>query len=94
MYGKMNHDDTNDAIGKFIFANGIPFHVSHSPYYKEMVCAIVASGPSYVPLGEHKLKTFLILQKEQMGKASVQYYMSKGVNKSSQNFPFVEERAY
>jgi hypothetical protein len=37
MYSKMNYVDTNDAIGKFLFSNGIPFHVSHSPYYKDMV---------------------------------------------------------
>jgi hypothetical protein len=37
MYSKLNRDDTDDLIGKFLFANGIPFHVSRSPYYKEMV---------------------------------------------------------
>lgn len=37
---KLKQDDTYDAIGKFIFSNGIPFHVSRSPYYKEMVKAI------------------------------------------------------
>jgi len=40
MYSKQNHDDTDDGIGEFLFANDIPFHVSHSPYYKEMVKAI------------------------------------------------------
>ena len=74
MYGRLNRDDTDDAIGKFLFANGIPFHVSRSPYYKEMVQAIAASGPSYVPPGEHKLRTVVLdrqvsnitMQKENM----------------------------
>jgi len=37
MYNVLDRDDTYDAIGRFIFANGIPFHVVRSPYYKEMV---------------------------------------------------------
>ena len=40
MYNKLNCDDTDDTIGKFLFSNGIPFYVSYSPYYKEMVKAI------------------------------------------------------
>jgi hypothetical protein len=60
MYSKLNRDDTDDAIGKFLFSNGIPFHVSHSPYYKEMVKAIATTGPSYVPPGEHKLRTVIL----------------------------------
>jgi hypothetical protein len=47
--GKMNCDDTNDVIGKFVFSNGIHFHVSCSAYYKEMTKAIAVAGPSYVP---------------------------------------------
>jgi hypothetical protein len=60
MYSKLNRDDTDDAIGKFMFANGIPFHVSRSPYYKEMVKAIAAAGHTYVPPGEHKLRTVIL----------------------------------
>jgi len=60
MYGKLNRDDTNDAIGKIIFANGIPFHVSRSPYYNEMVNAIAAAGPSYVPPSKHKLSAVIL----------------------------------
>jgi hypothetical protein len=74
MYGKLNRDNTNDCIGKFLFANDIIFHVSRSPYYKEMVFVIVASGPSYVPPSEHKLRIVILerqvsninVQKEQM----------------------------
>ena len=51
MYNALDRDDTSDAIGKFLFANGIPFHVVRSPYYKEMVQAIAKIGPSYVPPG-------------------------------------------
>lgn len=43
MYGKLNSNDIDDAIGKFLFANGIPFHVSRSPCYKEMVKAIATA---------------------------------------------------
>jgi hypothetical protein len=50
MYSKLNCDDTDDAIGKFLFSNGIPFHVSRSPYYKDMVKAIATIEPSYVPI--------------------------------------------
>ena len=60
MYGKLNREDTNDAIGKFLFANGIPFHVTRSPYYKEMVRFIASSRPSYVPLGEHKVRRVIL----------------------------------
>ena len=60
MYNILDRDDTDDAIGKFIFANGIPFHVVRSPYYKEMVQAIAKIGPSYVPPGEHKLRTTIL----------------------------------
>lgn len=28
MYSKLNRDDIDDAIGNFLFANGIPFHVT------------------------------------------------------------------
>jgi len=48
MCSKLNCDDIDDVIGKFLFANDIPFHVSHFPYYKEMVKAIATVGHSYV----------------------------------------------
>lgn len=70
MYSKLNRDDTDDDIGKFLFANGIPFHVSRSPYYKEMVKAIAAAGPSYVPPSEHKLSTVIL--ERQVANISVQ----------------------
>lgn len=59
MYTKLNHDDIDDAIIKFIFSNHIHLCVTRSPYYKEMVIAITALGPSYVPLGEHKLRIMI-----------------------------------
>ena len=30
-------DEIEEAIGRFLFSNGIPLHVTHSPYYKDMV---------------------------------------------------------
>ena len=71
MYGKLEHDDIDDAVGRFLFSNGIPFHFSHSPYYKEMVQALVRVGPSYVPPGETKLRT-VVLERE------VYYYAERG----------------
>lgn len=52
-------DEANDAIGKF-FANGIPFHVTRSPYYKEAIAKVIRAGPSYVPPGETKLRTTIL----------------------------------
>lgn len=63
MYNVLNQDNTDDAIGKFLFANGILFHVVRSPYYKEMVQAIARIGPSSVPPGEHKLRTTILIDK-------------------------------
>ena len=63
-------DDIDDAIGRFLFANGIAFHVAHSPYYKEMVQLIAAIGTSYVPPSEHKLRTTIL--KRQVSKINVQ----------------------
>lgn len=70
MYSKLNHDDIDDDIGKFLFANGIPFHVSRSLYYKEMVKAIAVARPSYVPPSEHKLRTVIL--ERQVANISVQ----------------------
>ena len=63
MYDVQKRDDTNDAIGKFLFYNRIPFHVARSAYYKEMVQSIAAIGTSYVPPGEHKLRTTVLERK-------------------------------
>ena len=70
MYNVLDRDDTDDAIGKFLFANRIPFHVVRSPYYKEMVQAIARIGPSSVPPGEHKLITTIL--DRQVSKINVQ----------------------
>lgn len=42
-YGKINCDSTDDIFRKIFFSNGVPFHVSNSPYYKDMVHAIQTS---------------------------------------------------
>ena len=70
MYDVQKRDDTDDAIGRFIFANGILFHVARSPYYIEMVQSIAAIGTSYVPPGEHKLRTTVL--ERQVSKINVQ----------------------
>ena len=70
MYNALDRDDTDDAIGKFLFANGIPFHVVCSPYYKEMVRSLAKVGPSYVPPSEHKLRTTIL--RRQVSKINVQ----------------------
>lgn len=59
MYNVIDQDDIDDAIGRFLFANGIPFHVL-TPYYKELVQSIAKVGPSYVPADEHKLRTTIL----------------------------------
>ena len=63
MYNVQKRDDTNDSIGRFLFANGIMFYVARSPYYKEMVQTIAAVRPSYVLPGEHKLRTTVLERK-------------------------------
>ena len=60
MYGKLSRDDTDDAIGKFLFSNGIPFHVTRSPYYKEMVYSIASSRHSYLPPDDHNVRTVIL----------------------------------
>ena len=70
MYNVDKRDRADGAIGRFIFANGIPFHVSRSPYYKEMVAAIADVGTSYVPPGEHKLRTTIL--ENEVSKINVQ----------------------
>jgi hypothetical protein len=39
MYDVVERNDIDDVINKFHFATGIVFHVTLSPYYKEMVQA-------------------------------------------------------
>lgn len=48
------------SIAKFLFAHGIPFHVSCSSYYKQMFKDVICAGPSSVPPGETKLHTTLL----------------------------------
>lgn len=55
-------DEADDAIGKLFLANDIPFHVAHSPYYKDVVAKIIRAGASYAPLGETKLRTTILDQ--------------------------------
>lgn len=56
-------DEVDDAISKFFFANGIPFHVACSLYCKEAMGKIIRVGPSYVPLREIRLRATILDQK-------------------------------
>ena len=40
--------------------NGISFNATCSPYYKEMVRKILATGTGYAPLGYNKMRTSLL----------------------------------
>ncbi len=48
------------SIGRFFVANGIPYHIAHSTYYKIIVKDILSMNSSFVPLGEHKLRTTIL----------------------------------
>ncbi|KAH9325006.1 hypothetical protein KI387_005184, partial [Taxus chinensis] len=60
MYDTKAREEADDAIGKFFFATGIPFHVARSPYFKEAVAKIAKAGVSYVPPGDTKLRTTIL----------------------------------
>ena len=51
----------DDVVGDFFFSNGISIHVARSPYFVRMTSIAVNEGePSYVPPGDHKLKTTVL----------------------------------
>jgi hypothetical protein len=60
MYNTQQCEDADNVIAKFIFSNDIHFHVTHSPYYKEMFRNIAPACTSYVSSREHKMRTFLL----------------------------------
>ena len=54
-------DWLDDVVGDFFFANDISTHVAQSPYFLRMMSMEVNKGePSYVSLGEHKLRTTVL----------------------------------
>ena len=51
----------DDVVGDFFFFNDIPTYVAQSPYFVRMMSMAVNEGePSYVPPGDHKLRTTLL----------------------------------
>ncbi|XP_059072621.1 uncharacterized protein LOC131873636 [Cryptomeria japonica] len=60
MFNVQLRDEIDESIGNFFFANGIPFHVSRSPYYRKMIDMVAKGGPSYVPPRETKMRTSIL----------------------------------
>eukprot|EP01018_Ginkgo_biloba_P003161 Gb_22350 [translate_table: standard] len=55
-----NRGKVDLAIARFFYANGISFNVARSPYYGEMVKAIMGAPSGYKPPGFEKLRTTLV----------------------------------
>lgn len=55
-----NRGEVDLAIARFFYANGISFNVAWSPYYGEMVKAIMGAPSGYKPPGFEKLHTTLV----------------------------------
>eukprot|EP01018_Ginkgo_biloba_P013676 Gb_30773 [translate_table: standard] len=55
-----NRGEVDLAIARFFYANGISFNVARSPYYGEMVKAIMGAPSGYKPPGFEKLRTTLV----------------------------------
>ena len=54
-------DRLDDVVGDFFFSNGIPIRVAQSPFFARMMSMTVKEGePSYVPPGDHKLRTTVL----------------------------------
>lgn len=53
-------EKAEEFIGRFLFVLGIPFHLLRSSFYKQSCKDIYAAGPSFVPVGETKLRTFVL----------------------------------
>eukprot|EP01018_Ginkgo_biloba_P004216 Gb_09014 [translate_table: standard] len=55
-----NKGEVELSIVRFFYGNGISFNVARSPYYGEMVKAIIGASSGYKPLGFEKLHTTLV----------------------------------
>eukprot|EP01018_Ginkgo_biloba_P037930 Gb_41367 [translate_table: standard] len=55
-----NRGEVDLAIARFFYANGISFNVARSPYYGEMVKAIMGASSGYKPPGFENLRTTLV----------------------------------
>eukprot|EP01018_Ginkgo_biloba_P033471 Gb_14615 [translate_table: standard] len=55
-----NRGEVDLAIARFFYANGISLNVVRSPYYWDMVKAIMGAPSGYKPQGFEKLRTTLV----------------------------------
>ena len=60
LFDVIGQDVVDAAIARFFYANGIAFNVSRSPFYTEMVQAILHAPTGYKPPGYEKLRTTLL----------------------------------
>eukprot|EP01018_Ginkgo_biloba_P003740 Gb_32010 [translate_table: standard] len=59
-----NRVEVDLAIARFFYANGISFNVAQSPYYGEMVKAIMGAPSGYKPSSFEKLCATLVDKKK------------------------------
>ena len=52
--------EADAAVGRFIFAEGIPFVKTDSPYFSAMLSSVAKAGPNYRPPSREKLRTTLL----------------------------------
>ena len=57
-------DHVDEAIARCLYANGLPFNLVRSPYWKEMMAAIKESPADYTSLGYEKVCTTLLQQEK------------------------------
>jgi hypothetical protein len=61
LFAAQTREKLDAYIGRMLFANGVPIHIARSPYFKEAFQKVAKAGlPSYVPPGEHKLRTKIL----------------------------------
>lgn len=63
-------EDVDETIARFFYADGLNMDVVNSPYFREMIRALAAFGPGYVPPSRDMLSdTFLSKEKAKLDKA-------------------------
>jgi hypothetical protein len=50
LFNTQEKESCEASIDRFFVANGIPYHETHSTYFKQMVEDILTMNPSFVPL--------------------------------------------
>ena len=56
LFNMENKDEIDDAIGKFSFSNGTPFHVAHSNLYNK----VEKARSSHAPIGKMKVRASIL----------------------------------